>query len=288
MLAKSLRATRLFRQFALLLRVFCEQATGFHREIPMTEDTIKRRAKGLDRAFDILDFLREIGQPLRPNDIAHGIGSPKSTVYELVASLLERRILEPVGKDGHVYLGRQLYFLGQAHLRHFDLTREADHALQAIVSQTRETAQMCLLNGRKYTVALMREGQRHFRISSDIGENAAIPWTASGRLLLGHLSDEQIVDLIDPKDFILPDGSRLALDVFLAQIRQANADGFFSFDSVADTFTHCFAAPVRDAQGLCIATLCIVAPRSDAIKNYNDYRQVLIENANSLARRINE
>lgn len=172
----------------------------------MTEDTIKRRARGLDRAFDILDFLKEVGQPLRPNDIASGIGSPKSTVYELVASLLERRILEPVGKEGHVYLGRQLYFLGQAHLRHFDLTREADHALQAIVSQTHETAQMCLLNGRKYTVALMREGQRHFRISSDIGENAPIPWTASGRLLLGHLSDQQIVDLIDPDDFILPDG----------------------------------------------------------------------------------
>ena len=34
----------------------------------MTEDTIKRRAKGLDRAFDILDFLKEIGQPLRPNE----------------------------------------------------------------------------------------------------------------------------------------------------------------------------------------------------------------------------
>jgi hypothetical protein len=96
--------------------------------------------RGLDRAFDILDFLKEIGQPLRPNDIASGIGSPKSTVYELVASLLERRILEPVGKDGHVYLGRQLYFLGQAHLRHFDLSREADHALQEIVSQTRNRA----------------------------------------------------------------------------------------------------------------------------------------------------
>ncbi|MGJ7518135.1 IclR family transcriptional regulator [Pseudomonas baetica] len=254
----------------------------------MTEDTIKRRARGLDRAFDILDFLKEVGQPLRPNDIANGIGSPKSTVYELVASLLERRILEPVGKDGHVYLGRQLYFLGQAHLRHFDLTREADHALQDIVSQTRETAQMCLLNGRKYTVALMKEGERHFRISSDIGENAPIPWTASGRLLLAHLSDQEIVDLIDHDDFILPDGERLPLEQFLKEIRQAGIDGFFSFDSVADTFTHCFAAPVKDPSGVAICTLCIVAPRADAKTHYDDYRRVLIDSANSLARRINE
>ena len=254
----------------------------------MTEDTIKRRARGLDRAFDILDFLKEIGQPLRPNEIASGIGSPKSTVYELVASLLERRILEPVGKDGHVYLGRQLYFLGQAHLRHFDLTREADHALQEIVSQTHETAQMCLLNGRKYTVALMKEGERHFRISSNIGENAPIPWTASGRLLLGHLSNEQIVELIDEHDFILPDGQRLPLETFLQQIRTASAEGFFSFDSVADTFTHCFAAPVRDELGVCICTLCIVAPRADAQTHYQEYRRVLIDSANRLARRIND
>jgi DNA-binding IclR family transcriptional regulator len=254
----------------------------------MTEDTIKRRARGLDRAFDILDFLKEKGTPLRPNEIASGIGSPKSTVYELVSSLLERRILETVGKEGHVYLGRQLYFLGQAHLRHFDFTREAEVSLAEIVSQTHETAQMCLLNGRKYTVALMKEGQRHFRISSDIGENAPIPWTASGRLLLSHLSDQQIIDLIDPEDYILPDGERLPLGTFLREIRKAGEEGFFSFDSVADTFTHCFAAPVKDERGICVATLFIVAPRADAKNNYSDYRRVLIDSANGLARRVNE
>jgi DNA-binding IclR family transcriptional regulator len=134
----------------------------------------------------------------------------------------------------------------------------------------------------------MKEGERHFRISSDIGENAPIPWTASGRLLLNHLSDQEIVDLIDHDDFILPDGERLPLETFLKEIRQAGIDGFFSFDSVADTFTHCFAAPVKDERGICIATLCIVAPRADARKNYHDYRRVLIESANNLARRINE
>lgn len=255
----------------------------------LTDDRLKkRRARGLDRAFDILDYLKDKGAPLRPNEIANGIGSPKSTVYELVASLLERRILEPVGKEGHVYLGRQLYFLGQAHLRHFDFTREAERCLGEIVSQTRETAQMCLLNGRKYAVALMKEGERHFRISSNVGENAPIPWTASGRLLLAHLDDQQIVDLIAPEDFILPSGERLPLDTFLAQIRKAGEEGFFSFDSVADTFTHCFAAAVRDEHQRCIATLCIVAPRADAAQHYDHYRQVLIDSANGLSRRINE
>ncbi|TFZ33036.1 IclR family transcriptional regulator, partial [Pseudomonas syringae] len=59
----------------------------------MTEDTIKRRARGLDRAFDILDVLKEKARPMRPNEIARGRGSPKSPVYDLAASLLERRVL---------------------------------------------------------------------------------------------------------------------------------------------------------------------------------------------------
>jgi DNA-binding IclR family transcriptional regulator len=253
----------------------------------MSEDATKRRARGLDRALDILDYLRKTGRPMRANEIASGIGSPKSTVYELVAALLERRMLESVGTQGQVYLGRQLYFLGQAHLRHFDFTREAQASLDQIVLKTRETAQMCLLNGRKYMVALMKEGDRHFRISSDIGENAPIPWTASGRLLLAHLDDQQIATLIDSEDFVLPDGQRLALETFIAEIRAAGREGFFSFDSVADTFTHCFAAPVRDSQGVCVATLCIVAPRADAQTHYAHYRNVLIEAADALAQRVN-
>nr|BFE89643.1 hypothetical protein GCM10020185_01790 [Pseudomonas brassicacearum subsp. brassicacearum] len=103
------------------------------------------------------------------------------------------------------------------------------------------------------------------------------------------MSDQQIVDLIDPDDFIFA-GRRAPAP---GAVPQGNPPGrprwvFFSFDSVADTFTHCFAAPVKDPNGVAIATLCIVAPRADAKNNYADYRRVLIESANHLARRINE
>ena len=53
----------------------------------MTEPT-RQRARGLDRAFDILDHLKRVGRPLRPNEIAAGLGIPKSTVYDLVLSLI--------------------------------------------------------------------------------------------------------------------------------------------------------------------------------------------------------
>ena len=130
------------------------------------DDTANRRSRGLDRAFDILDFLRARRKPMRPNEIAADIGAPRSSVYELVNLLIKHGVLEYVGSEGQVYLGRKLYFLGAAYAEHFDLMRECDAVLTRITEETRETAQLCMLDGNKYTVALMKEGIRPFRISA--------------------------------------------------------------------------------------------------------------------------
>lgn len=244
------------------------------------------RARGLDHAFHILDYLRAQNRSLRPNEIALGLGAPKSSVYEIINLLLDRGILDYADKEGRVFLGRKLYFLGQAYLHHFDLTKEAEEHLIHLARITRETAQLCMLEGHKYTVVLMKEGERPFRISSDVGETVPIPWTASGRLLLTHLSDQEILDFIADEDFILPNGKPLSKSTFLKQVRGAREEGFFSFDSIADSFTHCFAAPVFDEQGICVATLCLIAPRDDANKNHARYKAALIESAAALSAKL--
>ena len=221
-------------------------------------------------------------QPL-PNEIAAAIGAPRSSVYELVNLLLEHGMLEYQGGDGRVFLGRRLYFLGTAYAEQFDLMRECDRMLVRLAEETRETAQMCLLEGNKYTVAMMREGLRPFRISSSVGELVPIPWTASGRLLLAHLSDQQISALIPPEDFVMPDGGRLAAADFIAEVRRAASDGYFAFNSVVENFTHCFAAPVRQADGACIATLCLVTPREDGLNNRDAYLDSLLRAAREIS-----
>lgn len=251
----------------------------------VTEIGVNRRMRGLDRAFEILDFLRERHRPARPNEIAVGIGAPKSTAYELVNLLLNAGILEYADREGRVYLGRKLYFLGLAYQSQFDLTRECKAYLAHLAEATRETAQLCMLDGHKYTVVMLKEGIRPFRISSDVGEPIPLPWTASGRLLLAHMSDEEILAFIPRGDFVLPDGSHLDPAVFLGEVHKARREGFFSFDSLADNFTHCFAAPVWQ-EGVCAATLCLVAPREDAARNHAPYRETLIAAARDLTEKL--
>jgi DNA-binding IclR family transcriptional regulator len=252
----------------------------------VTELITRRRTRGLERAFDILDFLRKRHAPARPYEIAVGIGAPKSTAYELVDLLLKAGLLELADDDGRVFLGRKLYFLGVAYQQRFDLTRECRAYLDRLAEVTRETSQLCMLDGNKYTVAMMREGIRPFRISSNVGEPVPIPWTASGRLLLSHLSDDDILAFIPEDDFVLPNGKRLPAAAFLDEVYKAREARFFSFDTLGDNFTHCFAAPVFEDGGICVATLCLIAPREDAAKNYARYREVLSACADELSEKL--
>lgn len=250
------------------------------------EDIVSRRTRGLDRAFEILEFLRTKRQPMRPNEIAVEIGAPRSSVYELINLLLRHGMLDYQGGDGRVFLGRKLYFLGTAYADQFDLMRESEDLLARLAEETRETAQMCLLEGNKYTVAMMREGVRAFRISSNIGELVPIPWTASGRLLVAHLTDAEIVDFIPADDFVLPSGKRLDPARFISEVRQATIDGYFTFNSEVETFTHCFAVPVHQAGGQCVATLCLVTPKEDGLRNRQAYLDSLLAAAHELSEQL--
>jgi DNA-binding IclR family transcriptional regulator len=247
------------------------------------EDVANRRSRGLERAFDILDCLRDAKRPLRPNEIALAMGAPRSTIYELTGVLLKLGVLEARGSEGRLFLGRKLFLFGAAYSDQSDVMRHASELLDRIVEETRETAQFCLLDGNKYTVAMMRESSRPFRISSSVGERTPIPWTASGRLLLGHLSDDEIRAFVPPADFQLPSGEWLKPETFVTQAHRAVAEGFFTFDSIVDSYTHCFAVPVARPDGTAAATLCLVAPKDDARKNHARYIERLKAGAEKLS-----
>ena len=254
-------------------------------EAPRQKATAARR-RGIDRVVEVLECLYARNEPLRPNQIAAAVGAPRSTIYEIVERLREAGLLESYDDEGRVFLGRRLHYFGTAYVRRVDLMREADQMLRRLTEQTNETAQLCLMEDGKYTVALARHGGHHFRISSDIGQRVPLPWTASGPLLVSHLADADILRLIPAEDFRLPDGRHLAPEAFLQRVGAARDRGLSRLDGQLDTFTHCMAAPVLDASRVCLATLCLVIPRLEAEPRGAQLARILVAAAAELSERV--
>ena len=237
-------------------------------------EAVPARSRGLDRALDILDALATARRPLRANEIAVLLSAPRSSIYELTALLAGRGFLEDAG-DGRLFLGEKVYLLGSAYSAVSGRQVAVNAALKRIVTETSETAQFCKLDGNRYYVGAQQEGSRPFRISTDIGERVPLTWTASGRLLVDHLTRDEILDFLAEGDFELPGGVPIDQDRFLDEVEGARAAGHFTFDSALDSYTHCFAVPVRRPDGKAVATLCIVAPRGDAKAHYAAYLESL-------------
>jgi len=243
------------------------------------------RQSGVDRVVDIFEELLRSRAPVRVGDLARRLGAPRSTLYNLVNRLVAAELLETMDDDGAVFFGRAMQLYGTAYGETNPLQRHARELLETLAAEADATAQLCALRGDKYVVLDSRSGRSLFRIATDIGVPVPLPWTASGRLLLGHKSPDEILGLIPPDDFRLPDGRIIQPDAFLAEVAKAWDEGHCITQGLSDRFTCCLAAPIRGSRGkAAIATLCFVIPADRPEARRRELLQRLIEGADQLSR----
>ena len=241
------------------------------------------RRRGIDRVIMLLEALLRHRAPMRVGDIAKMIGAPRSTTYEIVNSLLDAEMLENVGTEGYVYFGRAMHLFGWAYSHHNAHYRRILETLDRMAAETGETVQLCGLRGNKYVVLDCRDSPGPFRISSDVGVEVSIPWTASGRLLVGHMSEEEIKNFIPADDYKLPDGRVIAPEEFFADVALARRQGFSETAALADRFTWCMAAPIHDGHGAINKTLCFVLPVDTPEVRRGELLSLLRERARGLS-----
>ncbi|RWL91745.1 MAG: IclR family transcriptional regulator [Mesorhizobium sp.] len=237
-----------------------EMLTGWPGEGTGEERPAGSREKGLNRVLNILEFLHANQRAIGIGELAKGLNAPRSTTYTLVRELVEAGLLELAGDGNRVYFGKKLYLYGMAYMRGNDLLRRGRQEVDTLSRETGETSELCMLQSGRYTIIHSSPGTRPFRISSATGLQIPLPWTASGRLLLAGLDRSRIEAMVTEDDLVLPDGRKIEIDDFIADIAQARVTGYCVTSGLVDAYTKCLAAPVFSAPGKVEATMCLVVP----------------------------
>lgn len=223
-------------------------------------DAPQRRERSVDRILQILEFLHGHGEGIRIGALAKALNAPRSSTYTLVNDLTQAGLLEISQEDQRIFFGKRMYLYGLNYIRENSLAKRARMEVDRLAKETGETSEFCMLQSGRYTIMHMRPGNRPFRISSAVGLQIPIPWTASGRLLLAGRSRAEIEELIAEEDLVLPDGRRIDLDEFIDAIGRARGDGYCLTKGLVDAVTQCLAAPIYGADGHVEATICLVLP----------------------------
>jgi DNA-binding IclR family transcriptional regulator len=248
-------------------------------------DSPRSRTSGIDRTLQILDALTEREQPMTAYELGRATGAPVSTVYRIVDELLDREMLTR-REDGLLWLGPRLMRYGLRYRASMDLFAEARREMRRLMQDTGETVQLCARDGGMMTVIAMEEGRGHFRVTSNVGTRVPLNWTASGRLLLGHLPEAARISAFKEAARPSPTGTADVDPIDLAQQSGADFARRLSIQMGQSEFSvACIAAPIRDERGACAATISIVLAERQAELRAHDLARAVqdaalrIENA---------
>ena len=229
----------------------------------MTNAT-RRRVGAIDRALQILDTLTERQQPMSSYDLARSTGAPASTTYRIVDELVERSMLTRTGENA-VWLGPRLMRYGLTYRSRMDVFNEAKREMEALAERLGETVQICARDEDMMAVIGMSRGEDHFNVASDVGTRVPLNWTASGRLLLGHLREDERLRIF--KETARPSTTgRAEIDpARLSELAGREFKERLAVQMSASEFAvACIAAPICDETGACVATISIVLPETRA------------------------
>jgi len=223
--------------------------------------------------------------PLSIGQIAKRLNAPRSTIYEIVNLFLSAEILEYAGSGSEVYFGRAVHLYAHDYFATRALPREGQEEVRRLAALTGETCQLCMPVGNKYAVVAMQNSARLFRIGSDIGVLVPIPWTASGRLFVSHMTLDELTAFIPPEDFRTQDGRPIDPARFLAEAKAARAQGICVIGGLVDDHATCIAAPVvTQPGGICVASLCFIVSSNVGSRRIQELTKLLMESARKLSR----
>jgi DNA-binding IclR family transcriptional regulator len=231
-----------------------------------------RVVPAVSRALDILElFLQR--PTLSAPEITDRLRLPRTTVHELVGTLVERAYLIPVGGQPTRYrLGMRLFQLGASFADHLDLAREAQEVAHEVAAACDETVHIAVLDGSDVVYIAKVDSTHPVRMVSAVGRRLPAHCTGVGKMLLSSLKPEALearyprgaqLATMTPQSI----GSPSRLRAALVKVRE---DGLAYDDCESNDAVGCVAAGVYDHTGAMVAAMSISAPTM----RWNEQRRV--------------
>jgi IclR family KDG regulon transcriptional repressor len=164
------------------------------REKGQTKVKVKQ-VPAVDKCFKILEVLSGSESPLGITEISTRLGFHKSTVFNLLYTLVELGILERTS-DNKVRLGIKLYTLGRKAGAGAMLISKVRPFLEEVNRETNLSVFLGLRAGRKAVIIDKVDSPDEVKVSSEVGMKIPLIAGAGGKVLLSQLPEAQVREIL--------------------------------------------------------------------------------------------
>ncbi|MQA87021.1 MAG: helix-turn-helix domain-containing protein [Streptosporangiales bacterium] len=222
-----------------------------------------RAVPAVVRAMDLLELFLDGKPELSAREITEILGLPRTTVHELLNTLVGRGYLSNSGTSrGSFRLGVRVFQLGSAYAERLDLAREGRHVAEAVSARCDETVNVAVLDGADVIYIVKVDSSHSVRMVSAVGRRLPAHCSALGKMLLSGLTPDELRARM-PSDGELPaltPKSIRSVGKLLPALERARSQGVAFDQNEADPDVACVAAPVYDQAGRMVAAMSISVP----------------------------
>lgn len=180
----------------------------------------------LEKGLDLLEAIAAQPEPRSQSDLARALGRSPSEIFRMLACLERRGYIVKESASGRYRLTLRLYELAHTHTPVDQLLHAAEEPLRGLARRIRESAHLSVLSDGRLLVLAQVESQGRTRVSVEVGARFPVALTASGRVLLAHLSQDDLERLLARDD----DWAKLGAAArarFLADLLRIRRDGVY-------------------------------------------------------------
>lgn len=217
------------------------------------------KVHSVEKAIALLDCFWNEKKPLSLTELSRITGWPKSTVYNLLASMMDSSVVEQSLVDGKYRLGMHLFEYGCIISEYWNVVKLARPHLNALAARTGESAYLATLNGDKLLIVDSAEPNNVFRVASTIGTRLPIHCSSQGKAILSHMdiaTVQRILKRAGMKSYTVR--TIKSMDAFIEQLKTIRQAGIASEYEEYHNGMCSFAAPVFDHDGVCRCAVGVV------------------------------
>lgn len=239
------------------------------------------------KAIDIINLFSPEEPRLTLAEISKRLQMPKSTVHNILNTLLSRGLIEKVDNDSYA-LGTNFIALTQAVRVNVELRDRAAPLLRALADASHQSVYLTALDGDLCLYIYAIESSRRLLARTAIGDRAQLHCTSVGKAMLAFMPEAQVRGIVERVGLTRFTGEtittweRLQEELAVTRLRGYSLDA-----GEHEPGTYCIGAPIFNGRAVVIGACSISGGEPDIVgARQHDLAPLVVHAADEISRRM--
>ena len=224
----------------------------------MTERRQGKTVNSVDRAFEILETIRDRGE-VGVTELATELEVSKSTIHNHLNTLSQRGFV--VNDDERYRLGLRFLSFPDVVQKSNRLYQAATGEVDALVERTGERSQILVEENGHGVYLYQQFDDRAITTNSRVGTRVSLHSTGIGKALLAHQPTEAVEEILNRDGMpAMTESTITSKDEFMAELERVREEGVAFDDEEGIEGMRCVAAPIREDTGESVGAISVSGP----------------------------